>query len=272
MNTSTRPAAASNTPAATASEWVVPTHWKAIDFISDLHLGDDTPCTFDAWRAHLLHTTADAVVMLGDWFEMWVGDDLRTQGLAARCVEVLVQVSGHRSVAFMSGNRDFLIGAEMLAACKLKGLDDPTVMVGFGERLLITHGDALCLSDLPYQHFRAMVRNPAWQKQALSLPQAERLRIGAQMRHQSEQQRNGRSAPADWADVDFPAAVAWLEAARSATMIHGHTHRPGTETMAPGYVRHVLSDWDLDHAPYRAEVLRWSAGGLQRVAPASIRT
>ena len=254
--------------ATTAAQWLVPTHWKAIDFISDLHLGDDTPRTFEAWRAHLQHTTADAVVMLGDWFEVWVGDDLCTQGVAAQCVEVLAQVSQHRTVAFMAGNRDFLIGADMLATCGLKGLDDPTVMVGFGERVLVTHGDALCLSDVPYQQFRSMVRNPAWQQQALSLPQAERLRIGMQMRHQSEQHQNGRSAPADWADVDFPTAVAWLEAARSSTMIHGHTHRPGTETMAPGHVRHVLSDWDLDHAPYRAEVLRWSAAGLHRVAPA----
>lgn len=268
MNTDPRPTPALTIPAAVATEWAVPAHWKAVDFISDLHLGDDTPRTFEAWKSHLQHTPADAVVILGDWFEMWVGDDLRTQGLAAQCVEVLAQVSQHRTVAFMIGNRDFLIGADMLAACHLKGLDDPTVMVGFGERVLITHGDALCLSDTAYQQFRAMVRNPAWQKQALSLPQAERVRIGAQMRHQSEQKKDGRSAPADWADVDFPAAVAWLEAARSTTMIHGHTHRPGTETMAPGYVRHVLSDWDLDHAPYRAEVLRWSAAGLHRVASA----
>jgi UDP-2,3-diacylglucosamine hydrolase len=258
-----------NLPVAAASEWVVPPNWRTIDFISDLHLGDNTPRTFDAWRQHLEHTTADAVVMVGDWFEMWVGDDLRTQGLAARCVDVLQRVSQHRVVAFMIGNRDFLIGADMLAACGLKGLDDPTVMVAFGERVLVTHGDALCLTDTAYQQFRTMVRNPAWQKQALSLPQAERVRIGAQMRHQSEQQKDGRSAPADWADVDFPTAVAWLDAAGSATMIHGHTHRPGTETMAPGHVRHVLSDWDLDHAPHRAEVLRWTATGLARVAPAT---
>jgi len=265
VNTDPQPSKAFNVPV--ASEWLLPAQWKAIDFISDLHLGDDTPRTFEAWRTHLQHTSADAVVMLGDWFEMWVGDDLRTQGLAAQCVEVLAEVSRRRAVAFMIGNRDFLLGADMLAACSLKGLDDPTVMVGFGERVLVTHGDALCLSDVQYQQFRAMVRNPAWQTQALSLPQAERLRIGAQMRHHSEQKKDGRSAPADWADVDFTAAVAWLEAARSGTMIHGHTHRPGAETMAPGYVRHVLSDWDLDHAPYRAEVLRWSAAGLHRIEP-----
>jgi UDP-2,3-diacylglucosamine hydrolase len=269
VTTDTRPSEAPIAPAVRASEWTAPGHWKSIDFISDLHLGPETPRTFEAWRQHLEHSPADCIVMLGDWFEVWVGDDLRDQGVAAQCVETLARVSKVKTVAFMAGNRDFILGADMLAACGMRGLDDPTVMEAFGERVLLTHGDALCLSDVAYQKFRLMVRNPAWLKQALALPQAERLRIGAQMRTQSETQQNGRSSPADWADVDFPAAMQWMEAARAPTMIHGHTHRPGTETMAPGYVRHVLSDWDLDHAPYRAEVLRWSAAGLHRVAPAS---
>ena len=259
----------SSAPTVRAAEWTVPAAWRAIDFISDLHLGPETPRTFEVWRDHLEHTTADCVVMLGDWFEVWVGDDLRDEGIGAQCVEVLQRVTQRTAVCFMVGNRDFTLGADMLSACGMTPLADPAVVDAFGDRLLLTHGDALCLSDVAYQKFRAMVRNPAWLQQALQLPRAERVRIGTQMRAQSDTQRNGRSTPADWADVDFPEALRWMEAAGAKTLIHGHTHRPATETMAPGYVRHVLTDWDLDHPPYRAEVLRWSAAGLQRVAPAT---
>jgi UDP-2,3-diacylglucosamine hydrolase len=75
---------------------------------------------------------------------------------------------------------------------------------------------------------------------------------------------------AEWFDVDKPAAVVWMQAAGTTEMIHGHTHRPGDESIAPGFVRHVLTDWDLDDAssPGRAEVLRWQASGLSRIAPA----
>jgi UDP-2,3-diacylglucosamine hydrolase len=250
-----------------ATEWALPPHWQAVDFISDLHLGDDTPRTFAAWEAQLLDTPADAVVMLGDWLEMWVGDDGRFSGLGQRCVEVLQRASRRRHVAFMAGNRDFLIGPDMLADCGLQWLADPTVAVGFGRRVLLTHGDALCLADTAYQQFRSLVRAPEWQRQFLALPAAERARIGAQVRHQSEQKKQGAASPADWADIDVPSALGWLHQADATTLIHGHTHRPATEVLAPGCVRHVLSDWDLDHAPHRAEVLRWTASGLQRVAP-----
>ena len=249
------------------TEWTLPPDWQAVDFISDLHLSEDTPRTFDAWAAHLLTTPADAVVMLGDWLELWVGDDGRLAGLGARCVEVVRRAASRRHIAFMAGNRDFLVGHDMLAACGMQPLADPTVAVGFGERLLLTHGDALCLADTAYQQFRAMVRSPDWQRQFLALPAAERARIGAQVRHQSEQKKQGADSPADWADVDVPAALAWLERAGASTLIHGHTHRPATALLAPERWRHVLTDWDLDHPPLRAEVLRWDARGLHRVSP-----
>ena len=256
-------------PVVRATEWTVPPHWRAIDILSDLHLGADTPRTFAAWRDHLEHTDADCVVLLGDWFEVWVGDDLRDEGIGAQCVAVLQRVTRERTVCFMAGNRDFILGADMLAACGMTGLDDPTVVEAFGERVLLTHGDALCLADTTYQQFRRMVRDPAWRRQALALPRAERVKIGAQMRTASETQQHGRSTPAAWADVDFPEALRWMDAARATTLVHGHTHRPGTEALAPGRLRHVLTDWDLDHPPHRAEVLRWSAAGLHRVAPAT---
>src|SRR5258705_9619552 len=97
-----------------AHELVAPADWQTIDFISDLHLADDTPRGFDAWHNYLLGTQADAVLILGDLFEVWVGDDSRHEGFEARCAAVLRQAAAQRYVGFMAGNRDFLVGIEML--------------------------------------------------------------------------------------------------------------------------------------------------------------
>jgi UDP-2,3-diacylglucosamine hydrolase len=246
-----------------------PEGWQAIDLLSDLHLSEHTPATFAAFRAHLLHTPADAVFLLGDIFEVWIGDDARDSGFAAEVCAVLAQAAERRGIAFMRGNRDFLVGAAMLAATGVRELADPTVAVAFGERLLLTHGDALCLADTDYQRFRAEVRSPAWQQAFLARPLAERRALAAGMRAESAARKRGQM-PADWADVDAAAAVRWMHASAAPTLVHGHTHRPGTEWLAPGYIRHVLSDWDLDDTLHpRAELLRWWRGGLLRTAPAT---
>jgi UDP-2,3-diacylglucosamine hydrolase len=250
------------------AELNAPPAWRTIDILSDLHLGEDTPRTFDAWAAHLRATRADAVFILGDLFEVWVGDDARHAGFERRCAEVLRDAAARRTIAFMVGNRDFLVGAEFLAACGVQALADPTVLVAFGTRRLLTHGDALCLADTEYQAFRAQVRDPAWQARTLALPLAQRRALAREMRAGSEARKRG-SAPADWVDIDVPAALAWMHAAGASTLIHGHTHRPRSETLAPGCAREVLSDWDLDgqHGPLRAEVLRLDAAGAHRIAP-----
>jgi len=250
------------------AEFHAPEHWRAIDFISDLHLSAATPRTFDAWAAHLLATPADAVFMLGDVFELWVGDDARASGFEQRGAQVLREASAQRSLAFMAGNRDFLVGHEMLDECGVLALVDPTVLVAFGQRVLLSHGDALCLADTDYQRFRAEVRSDAFRTAFLAKPLAERRVIAQAMRDASEQ-RKQPVAVADWADVDAAAAVQWLRQANADTLIHGHTHRPRSEPLAPGFTRHVLSDWDLEEharAP-RAEVLRWTAQGLERRTP-----
>lgn len=252
------------------AEFNAPASWRAIDFLSDLHLGDDTPRTFDAFAAHLRHTPADAVFILGDLFEVWVGDDARFEGSEADCAAVLAEAASHRTVGFMVGNRDFLVGTEMLAACGVLLLADPMVLTAFGERVLLTHGDALCLSDLDYQRFRAQVRSAQWQRDFLAKSLAERRRIARDIREQSRQ-RKAAQATGEWIDVDAAAALHWMRHANTPTLVHGHTHMPRSEELAPGYVRHVLSDWDLDHAGAvaRADVLRWRRGGLERIAPAA---
>ncbi len=254
----------------TLREYLAPPAWTAIDFVSDLHLSEDTPRTFAAWAAHLCSTSADAVFLLGDIFEVWVGDDARHAGFERRCAQVLADAAARRTIAFMAGNRDFLVGPALLDACGVASLADPTVLVAFGARLLLSHGDALCLEDHDYQRFRAQVRAPAWQRSFLALPLAARRAQAREMRARSEQRKRA-TAPADWVDIDAPAALRWMRAAGAPTLIHGHTHRPQHETLAPGHVREVLSDWDLDggHGPARAEVLRLQRGGLSRIAPAA---
>ena len=247
-----------------AHRLAAPDGWRAIDFISDLHLADDTPLTFGAWRRYLLGTNADAVLILGDLFEAWVGDDVRHEGFEARCTEVLKAAAAQRYVGFMAGNRDFLVGPAMLADCGVHALPDPTVVDAFGTCVLLTHGDALCLGDVEYQVFRRVVRNPAWQAEQLARPLAQRRALARQMREQSAGMHAQR-APADWVDVDPPAASRWMAAAGAHVMVHGHTHRPGDEQWPGGFARHVLTDWDLDHGAPRAEVLRWRADGLHRL-------
>lgn len=239
--------------------------WEAVDFISDLHLSEDTPRGFDAWSRWMRDTTANAVFILGDLFEAWVGDDARHSGFEASCAQVLSSAATLRYVGVMVGNRDFLMGQEFVAACGAQLLEDPTVLVIGGERLLLSHGDELCTDDTEYQQFRRMVRSEEWKREFLALPLPERRLRAQQMRKQST--LHNKTRPADqWFDVDHPTAVRWMRSAQAPKLIHGHTHRPASEQIAPGFVRHVLSDWELDRAPVaRAEVLRWRGGDLTRV-------
>jgi UDP-2,3-diacylglucosamine hydrolase len=246
--------------------FVAPAAWNAIDFISDLHLAENTPLAFEAWAAHLRHTRADAVFILGDLFEVWVGDDMAEHGFEARCVALLSEVAATKTVAFMAGNRDFLVGDAMLEQSGVLRLHDPSLLRAFGTQLLISHGDALCLDDTAYQRYRSVVRRPAFQRAFLSLPLSWRRAIGRGARRRSETLHTpGLGASID---VDAAAASGWLRAANAPTLVHGHTHAPASHELAPGVMRHVLSDWDLDRAPVpRAQVLRWSTQGLVRIAP-----
>jgi UDP-2,3-diacylglucosamine hydrolase len=244
-------------------EIAAPKAWQCIDFISDLHLCEFMPRTFDAFAAHLAHTSADAVFILGDLFEVWVGDDMRSRPFERHCVDAIAQACSHRQVAFMVGNRDFLAGAALLRDTGMLALPDPTVLLAWNQRVMLSHGDALCLSDLPYQAFRKEVRGQDWQQQFLARPLAERLKIASDIRAESRRSRYDGSKDAD---VDAVTAVYWMHGCGTTELVHGHTHRPGSSALALGYKRHVLSDWDLDTAQ-RAEVLRLTSDGFERMAP-----
>lgn len=258
------------------AECIAPANWQAVDVISDLHLQAEEPETFNAWVAYLSRPAsqrADALFILGDLFEVWVGDDVlspRTSSSVDRafwraCAAALKAYSTRVPVYFMAGNRDFLLGPAGLDACGMQGLSDPTVLVFLNQRWLFSHGDALCLDDIDYMRFRAQVRAPAWQHAFLAQPLEQREAIARDIRTQSEaRKRTAGNDPSLWADVDTSAARDWLRHAEALTLIHGHTHRPANHDLGEGLQRVVLSDWDLSAKPTRAEVLRLDAQGLHR--------
>jgi len=251
-----------------AHELAAPPGWRSIEFISDLHLQASQPATVAAWRQYMAGVRADALFILGDLFEAWIGDDARHAGFEASSAAVLSEAARRRSVFFMVGNRDFLLGEAMLGACGVGALPDPTVLSAFGERVLLAHGDAWCIDDVAYQDYRRRVRDPHWRAQVLARPLAERRVLARSMRSASE--RKAGEHTGEWFDVDRATALHWMDEADAPTLVHGHTHRPASEPLAPGRVRHVLSDWDLDHpaAAPRAQVLRWEGGGRwTRLAP-----
>jgi UDP-2,3-diacylglucosamine hydrolase len=248
----------------------LPPSIRTADFISDLHLSPDLPRTVSTLEAYLRSTGADAVFILGDLFEAWVGDDSSALPFEAQVIDMLAHAARRRPLHIMRGNRDFLLGPRFFEATGAVDLPDPVVVHAPGiskEPVLLSHGDELCLADTAYQQFRVQVRQPAWQAAFLAKPLAERQAIGAQMRAASREHQQ-RAEPITYADADTELAQAWLIAAGAGTLIHGHTHRPQSECRAEGWQRHVLSDWDCDHTnPSRAEVLRWSAGGFSRLSP-----
>lgn len=250
--------------------WCPPAGTQRIDLLSDVHLHPAMPRTFEAWRAHLLHTPAEVVLVLGDLFELWVGDDARGQGFEADCCAVLREATRQRVVGLMPGNRDFLVGAALCADTGVQALADPTLLQAFGQRWLLSHGDALCLGDHDYMAFRAQVRSPVWQAQFLAQPLPLRLAQARQMRDASSQ-RQALMAAEDLAEVDGAAAAHWLAQAGAPTLVHGHTHRPARHRLPGGRERVVLGDWDLDQPPYRAQILRLSAQGLQALDLADSR-
>lgn len=268
------------------AELMAPPAWRTVDFISDLHLSAGEPTTFAAWQHYLQTTSADAVFILGDLFEVWVGDDVLDQGTLApgskakapddsaampgstscehRCAQVLRQATERLDLFFMHGNRDFLVGQRFMDRCRATLLADPTVLTFAGQRWLLTHGDALCLDDVDYLKFRQQVRSPAWQNAFLNKPLAERQALARHMRAQSQVHQQSSQ---NYADVDSAAARQWLQAASAYTLIHGHTHQPAAHDLGDGLQRVVLSDWDAQARPPRADALRLTASaGLQRIA------
>jgi len=247
---------------------VAPPQWTCIDLLSDIHLQASEPQTRACWEAHLRASPAQALFILGDLFEVWVGDDiLGRPGFEADCGQVLADISRHKAVFFLAGNRDFLVGPAFCRATGVQRLDEPVVLDAFGQRWLLAHGDALCTDDQVYQRFRAEVRTPAWQQAFLAQPLDQRLASARHMREESQRQQAEVMAHTD---INPGLARHWLAHAGATQMIHGHTHRPGVHPLDGQGIpmsRHVLSDWEANTQPPRGDVLRLTAQGLHRVQP-----
>jgi UDP-2,3-diacylglucosamine hydrolase len=238
--------------------------WRSVECISDLHLQADRPATFEAWQRYMAATGADALFLLGDLFEVWVGDDvLEAGGFEADCAEVLRATAQRIPLFFMVGNRDFLVGARLAQATGMTLLQDPTVFA-FGERRwLLSHGDALCVGDTGYQAFRAQVRGAPWQQGFLAQPLAVRQAIARGLRQESE---SHKAADRVYSDVDPATALQWLQAADAQVLVHGHTHRPAEHALDARHRRIVLTDWDAAAVPPRLEALRIARdGSVQRI-------
>lgn len=214
-------------------------------FLADLHLDASAPEALERFRAFTGRATrASAVYILGDLFEVWIGDD-DDSALARATADALARLSAAGVPTwFMAGNRDFLVGERFLARAGIDWLDDPAVIDLFGVRTLLCHGDTLCTDDHAYQAFRARVRDPAWQAEFLARPLAERRHIAEGLRADSQDAMSGKAATA----MDVPATA--VEAAArehgAERIIHGHTHQPARhEHTVDGrrVERWVLADW-----------------------------
>jgi UDP-2,3-diacylglucosamine hydrolase len=239
-------------------------------FVSDLHLDAAYPDAIAQFEALLAGPAreAGALYILGDLFEAWVGDDDDDPGRERACMALRGLVAAGVPAFVMHGNRDFLLGSGFELRTGARVLADPTVIELGGERVLLTHGDALCTADVAYQQLRAIVRRPRWQKRVLRLPLAARRALSGAARAGSKA-HTGRMA-ATIMDVDPAMVSAALESAGARTLIHGHTHRPGTEALqlASGPARRiVLGAWYEQGSLLRHDSRGFELLTLPRAAP-----
>ncbi|HEI8867475.1 TPA: UDP-2,3-diacylglucosamine diphosphatase [Serratia odorifera] len=215
-------------------------------FIADLHLCAQEPAITAGFLRFLQQEAvqADALYILGDLFEAWIGDD-DPEPLHAEIAAALkaLQQAGVPCY-FIHGNRDFLLGKRFANASGMTLLPEQQVLELYGRRILILHGDTLCTDDQPYQKFRRRVHNPLIQKLFLAMPLRWRLKIAANMRARSQQSNQHKSL--DIMDVNPQAVEQAMVQHRVRWMIHGHTHRPAVHSLqlANGEAqRVVLGAW-----------------------------
>jgi len=216
-------------------------------FISDLHLTEERPAANERFIELLEKKgrTADALYILGDFFEYWIGDDDLGQPFNSVIAGLLKDLT-RRGVKLylMHGNRDFLIGEGFCAATGATLLQDPTVMEIGGVPTLLVHGDTLCTDDVEYQTWRRKARDPAFQAAFLAKPLAERRQQVNQMREKSKQVVQEKTA--EIMDVNDDAVRQALREHGVRRLIHGHTHRPGRHALevdGERCERWVLPDW-----------------------------
>lgn len=218
----------------------------SILFISDLHLHPSRPDITQAFYQFLSHQArgAEALYILGDFFEAWLGDDDDTP-MHQEVIQQLNQYSRNTPVFLMHGNRDFLLGERFAKEANLTLLPDPTVIHHAGTPYLLMHGDSLCTKDSDYMAFRQMTRQPEWQQKILSLPLAERREYAQSLRKTSQEMTSLKAS--DILDVTPDEVINAMQTHKVKHFIHGHTHRPNVHSIKLGQQtaqRMVLGDWD----------------------------
>ena len=223
-------------------------------FVSDCHLDASRPKVAEAFFRFLRGdaVNAEALYILGDLFELWIGDD-DDDPFVDTVQQHLKQLSGETPVFFMHGNRDFLIGDAFAVNSGATLLPDPTILRLGDETVVLMHGDSLCTKDQAYQAFRAQSRSREWVTTVLAKSLAERRALGQQLRQQSKTMSSRKAV--DIMDVSAEAVAAVILEHQADKLIHGHTHRPrrhplqvqerGMEKKVERTVeRIVLGDWD----------------------------
>jgi UDP-2,3-diacylglucosamine hydrolase len=230
-------------------------------FISDLHLDAAEPAA-GAQFMEFLSTravAAEALYILGDLFEAWVGDDDDEAYRSRICTALAAFTASGVPCYVMHGNRDFLFHSRFESRTGARLISDPIVIDLYGEPVLLTHGDILCTADVSYQRLRSVVRNPRWQRRFMRLPLFLRRGLADQARRGS--QRHTQRVAYDIMDVDAPAVAAAMRACGVDTLIHGHTHRPAVhefELQGRAARRIVLGSWHQN-----GSCLEWGSDGFE---------
>lgn len=218
----------------------------ALRFISDIHLEANRPLITRAFLSYLTELPKDteALYLLGDIFDAWVGDDDDDAFTVNIRAEIKALVSRGTPVFIMRGNRDFLIGKQFAQETGCQLLDDPTVIHYKQQDYLLCHGDSLCTDDASYQAFRQQIQSPATQAMLMCKTLAERREIAKQLRNQSGMANSNKAQ--DIMDVNKQAVDALMQEHNVAFLIHGHTHRPAIHNLADNKKRIVLGDWETN--------------------------
>lgn len=233
-------------------------------FISDLHIDENSPEITQQFSslANGEARAAEALYILGDLFESWVGDDAADSNQLETMSAIKALTDCGVPCFVMHGNRDFLLGDRFCAMTGARLLPDPVIVNLYGESVLVMHGDALCTDDRAYQRLRATVRDPEWQRQFLALSIKSRRALAGAARVGSQ----AHTADLEYTITDVnPSGVDLaMRQAGTSTLLHGHTHRPAIHPLTVegrACTRIVLGDW---HA--QGSVLRWDKSGPELVS------
>ncbi len=226
-------------------------------FISDLHLNEPDAVTTERFETFMQTAVpgADALYVLGDLLHVWLGDAMLSgNAYAQRLAAQFAAASAAGTKIFIArGNRDFMIGREFATACGATLLDEQTVIDLGGTRVLLMHGDELCIDDVRYQRARRILRTDVFRIVGNSLPTAMRNFIARTLRGKSEAHK--ATTAMNIMDANTDTAIAAMNAHQAVTLIHGHTHRPAHHQLADGRERWVMTDWQQDYG-----YLEWRDG------------